>query len=181
MDLIFLGKSPGRVKEQRNFPVVRQFLDLIDQIKALGVGKIISDDQKIESQFLKFSQCFGAGSDGNDIQFLTGDQIGDLRSPRLIGFSNQNVLHARLNCRRDAIERLLKNLSRLYRLGQSAHRAHPQATFALFLGCDDLHGNMARGRIILQTVEHAPAIDIRKINIQRDGRWIQLTGKHDRL
>ena len=54
-------------------------------------------------------------------------------------------------------------------LGQDADRAQAQSALALLVGGDDLDGDVAGCQIVLEPVEHAPAVDVGQIDVERDG------------
>src|SRR5205807_3937252 len=46
-----------------------------------------------------------------------------------------------------------------------------------FFDTDDMHGNMASSRIVLQTIENGPTVAIRQSNVQGDGRRVVFVGQ----
>jgi hypothetical protein len=60
---------------------------------------------------------------------------------------------------------------------QVVERAVPQALHALVFHADDLHWDVAGGRVLLQMIQHGPTEHVRQKNIQHDRQWIELAGQ----
>ena len=52
-----------------------------------------------------------------------------------------------------------------------------EAVLALFVHRDDLHGDVPRGRVELEVVQHSPAEHVGQEDIQRDGLGAKLPGE----
>ena len=52
-----------------------------------------------------------------------------------------------------------------------------EAGLALFVDRDDLHGDVPRGRVELEVVQHGPAEHVGQVDVQRDGIGAELPGK----
>ena len=60
---------------------------------------------------------------------------------------------------------------------QVIKRAVSQALQALVFHADDLHWDVAGGRILLQMIQHGPSEHVRQKNIQHDRERIELSGQ----
>ena len=59
-------------------------------------------------------------------------------------------------------------------------RAERQAQPLVFIARNDVHRNVTRRRIVLQTIEQCPAGHVRKADIERDGAGLELLGERER-
>ena len=66
------------------------------------------------------------------------------------------------------IEQLIEHRLVLERLGESADRAVSHCAMVYFLGRNNADGNVPEGDIILEAIQHAPAVDVGQANIKRD-------------
>ena len=64
-------------------------------------------------------------------------------------------------------ERLLERLA-FDRLGQVRDRPEPQAALRLFEQRDDVHRDVARRRVVLEPIEHRPAVHDRQVDVEGD-------------
>ena len=62
---------------------------------------------------------------------------------------------------------------------EHADRAELQGALGALLRRDDIHGDMARREIVLQAIEHAPAVDVRQADVERDRVRPPLAGERD--
>ena len=87
----------------------------------------------------------------------------------VVVLDDQQPLGARGGEVLDPVERGFQALGggRLDEVGEGAVR---QAVLALFFQRDDLHRDVARGRVELELVEHRPAEHVGQEDIERDGR-----------
>ena len=76
----------------------------------------------------------------------------------------------------DPVEALLQAVGRR-RLDQVGEGAVGQAVLPLFLERDDLHGDVPRGRIELEVVEHGPAEHVGQEDVEGDGGRAVLAGQ----
>ncbi len=89
---------------------------------------------------------------------------------------NQQILDAALDELLDVGQRFVQRLLG-YRLLQIRDCALMQPTVAALHHRDDMHRNMPRGRIMLESVQHTPAIDDRQLQIKRNGVGLPLAGQ----
>ena len=59
-------------------------------------------------------------------------------------------------------------------------RAHPHALVLPIVYRDHVHGDVPRLRVLLQQVEHVPAIHARELDVQHDRIGLGLLGKRER-
>jgi len=72
-----------------------------------------------------------------------------------------------------SVERLLERFLGLG-LRHETKRSLVARGLAILIHRDDVDRNMARGQIHFQPVQHAPAIEVRQMDIERHGRRLQL-------
>src|SRR5206468_3309565 len=111
----------------------------------------------------------GGGADGGDVDALAADQVGELRPLGVGRLHQQHALLARLVELLQPGERLVQGVAGPQGLGQHAHRAHAQAALSLLLGGDEVNGDVAGGQVVLEAVQHAPAVDVGEVDVQGDG------------
>ena len=67
------------------------------------------------------------------------------------------------------------------RLGHERERAALEAVLALLFDGEHLHGDVPRGRIVLELVEHGPAQHVGQEHIERDGVGLVLARQRQRI
>ena len=96
------------------------------------------------------------------------EQFADAELLGGIVFDDEQTLAARRGVILDAGERGVQSFGR-GRLGDEGKCAARQAVVPVFVERQHLHGNVARGRILLQMIEHGPAQHVGQEDIERDG------------
>ena len=70
---------------------------------------------------------------------------------------------------RRAVEGFLERFARLDRLLEDSDGAHREGARGVFFRRDDVDRNVPRAEVVLQALEHPPAVDDRQLDVQRDG------------
>ena len=76
-------------------------------------------------------------------------------------------------------QKFFQRFRRLNRLGQNAVSAQLHAALRLIDRRDDVDRNVPQGQIVLQAIEHAPAVDIRQRNIEQNRLRLKFAGQGD--
>ena len=93
-------------------------------------------------------------------------ELGDAHPLIGVIFHDQQPLAARLGIFLDAVERLFEAFRRR-RLVDEGEGAARQAVLAILVEGHDLHGDVARRRVLLQLAQHAPAQHVGQEHIER--------------
>ena len=113
--------------------------------------------------------------------FVAGEQI---RSVRAQARRSRSTTTTRRSVRstnsRTSVEELLQHVAGLDRLAEHALRAALQAALGLIDRGDDVHRNVPQRRIVLQPLEHAPAVDVRQRDVEQDGVRLVVAGQRNR-
>jgi hypothetical protein len=115
------------------------------------------------------SQSLRLGSDGMD------PDIRGREGPReLVGLAGLQAQQEKLLVRlveqvSDGGEDLVERLLLLDRLDESADGAARNPARGVFLGGDQVDGDVAGLQVVLQPVEHPPAVDDRQADVEGDG------------
>ena len=115
-------------------------------------------------------------ADGHHLDVFVAEQLDDGLPLDVVVLDDEQPLGARGGEVLDAVERRFQALGggRLDEVGEGAVR---EAVLAFFFQGDDLHRDVARGRVELELVEHRPAEHVGQENIERDGRGVELPGE----
>ena len=109
------------------------------------------------------------------------DQIHDARALDVIVFHDEEVLDTPLDECADAREGGLERLGR-HRFRQMRERALAERALPLVDNRDDVHRNVARGRIVLEEIEDPPSVRLVRLDVERDRvRAIPVRQRHGRI
>ena len=86
---------------------------------------------------------------------------------RLVVVDDEQPADVALDERLDPAEDLVQRLERR-RLLQERRGAGHERRLALLAARDDVHGDVARGRVALEPVEHRPAVEHRQLHVEHD-------------
>ena len=104
------------------------------------------------------------------------EQLDDRLALDVVVLDDQEALGARGGEVPEALEGRLDALGGR-RLDEVGKRAAGEDGLALFVDRDDLHGDVPRGRVELEVVQHGPAEHIGQVDVQGDGIGAELPGK----
>jgi hypothetical protein len=94
------------------------------------------------------------------------DQLDHRLALLLVVFDHQESLHLLVDELRDARERIVQRVTR-HRLLEVGDGARLQSRLAFPHPADDVHGDVARVRVVLQAIENRPTVQPRQIDVQR--------------
>ena len=117
-----------------------------------------------------------AAGGGDKLDVFIAEQLDDGLPLDVVVLDDQQPLGARGGEVLDAVERRFQAFGGglLDEVGEGAVR---EAVLALFFQGDDLHRDVARGRVELELIEHRPAEHVGQENIERDGGGTELPGE----
>ena len=150
----------------------RVFLHLLEQLEAGHVRQPQIDDAAFDRPLVhraKHLECLGAGRDGRHFDVIVHEEVDDAGPLDIVVLDDEQPFLVRSDIRGDAVERVLEVLGRA-RLHEVGERAVGEAMLALFLNREDLHGNVSRGGVELQAVQHRPAEHVGQEHVQRNRR-----------
>ena len=110
------------------------------------------------------------------LDVVVSEQLDDGLPLDVVVLDDQQPFGARGGEVLDAVESRFQALGR-GRLDEVGEGAVRQAVLALLFQRDDLHRDVARGRVELELVEHGPAEHVGQEDIERDGRGAELPGQ----
>ena len=117
------------------------------------------------------SQRAGAVGDGGHLHV-----VGRRRSSTMLvarGVVRLDDQHAAASAAVDelvqVVEQLVEHVPALDRLGQERRAPRSQRPLARLVGRDDADRDVPRRQVVLQPVEHAPAVDVGQEDVERDG------------
>ena len=154
-------------------------LDPGDELEAGHVGQAQVEHHAVERLPLQRLERIGAGGDRGGLHVAVADQLGDALLLRLVVLDHQQALDR-------PVDELVQRGERLGerflggRLGQEVDGAQPEPALPVLLHRDDVHRDVAGGRVVLQPVEDGPAIGIGKPQIERDRGGLVLPGQRQR-
>ena len=121
-----------------------------------------------------------AGADRRDLHVVVRDQLLDAHALGGIVLDDEQLARPRLGEALDAVERRLDAVGR-ERLVEIRERAALEPVLAFLFDGADLHGDVARCRVLLQLREHGPPEHIRQENVERYRRRLVLPRERERV
>ena len=151
-------------------------LNFLHQLRGRNVRQTGIEHDSVEVSFPGHSQGLAAGRYAGD--FHVGPQQAIHPGGGAVSFRRHQKQFPRAFLQRlmDGVEGRIKGIlgDGLFQVG---HRAQRQAAAAVFIARNHVHRNVARGRIVLQTIEDRPARHVGQRDIERDRAGIELAGQ----
>ena len=172
------GQVPTSEDDHRHGRQRRLSVHPLQQLETGHVGKTQVEHDAIKRTLEQGLQRLAAGPDGCHFDVAGSEQFLGGASLDLVVLDDQEPLGARRREFLDPIERRLQSIGR-GRFHQKGKGAMGETVLALLLQGDDLHRNMARGRVELQLVENRPSEQVGQENIERDSGGTVLPRERD--
>ncbi len=143
-------------------------LDRLDQVHAGHIGQAKVDDDAIERLRLQGRQGLGPGRRGRDADVAVADRVEDVLALDLVVLDDQKRLDLSLEEAAQVGESVLQGLlvDRLLRSGEGTPL---DAAAPALVARDDVDGDVAGARVVLQAVQNHPAGHVRQAQVERDG------------
>ena len=113
------------------------------------------------------------------VSHAVADQLDDGHALRVVVLDDQQAAHPPLGEGRDAVEGRGEVVA-ADGLLQVRDRADVQGALPLLLARNDVDGDVARRRVVLEAVEHRPAVAVGQLDVERDGVRLVAAGKGKR-
>ena len=127
-----------------------------------------SSTRQSNALLLEQRQGFLSGPDRGRLDVAVADELDDRLALDVVVFDDKQVADLAVEEATDAGEGLVERFA-VDRLRQVGHGAETHPAMRLVGHRDDVDRNMARRRVVLETVEHRPAVHAGQIDVERDG------------
>jgi hypothetical protein len=181
-ELGLLGRREllARVDDDRQILDGGVVLDALEQREAAHVGEPQIEHHAVEAPLGDLLQGRLGGGDRRDLDVLApAHQLDDAAALHLVVFDHEQVAHRLLDEAGDPVEGAVERVG-ADRLLQVRDRALAQPALPLVHARHDVHGDVARGGVVLELVEHGPAVDPRQRDVERDRVRPVLLGELER-
>src|SRR5687767_2565990 len=148
---------------------------LLEELEPIHVVEAEVEDDAVVVAARELIQGFGAGSDRGDLDVAIADQLDQRVALRLVVFDDQQRAHLAIVERLDRVEGVIQVLP-LAGLGDEGLGAQAHAAMRIVGHRDHVYGDVTRGGIVLEAIEHVPAVETRQIEVERDGVGTMLPG-----
>ena len=165
------GKDHHRHIGQCRLPV-----HFLEQLEPAHVGQAQVEYDAVEGSRMQGLQRFRAGTDGEQFDVVVSQQFDDGLPLDVVVLDHEQSFHAGFDKRLDAFECGFHAIGRRG-LDEIGEGAVGQTVDAAFVHAGDLHGNVARGRVEFELVEHRPAEHVGKVDVEDDRRGPELFGQ----
>ena len=143
-------------------------LELLEQCKAAHVGKLEVEHHAVEALRAERLERRFAGADRGHLDFLVAaDQLDHRLTLRLVVLHDEQPLEAAVDETADLAEGVLEALLR-DRLLEECDSAGLERVLAPFARRDDVDRNVTGLRMVLQVIEHGPAVHHRQLHVEDD-------------
>ena len=149
-------------------------------LEARHVGQAEVEDHAIAGPLPQDFQRLLAGAGIDDLDVVVAEQLADAHLLGGIVLDHQQAAAARLREVLDLAQGVGDAFARR-RLGDERERPARQPVLAIFVERDDLHGDMAGKRILLELAEHIPAEHVGQEDVERDCGRLILLGEIERV
>jgi hypothetical protein len=122
----------------------------------------------------------GAALDRHDLDVVMPQELGDAEPLGGVVLDHEEPTAAPARIFLDARQRLLEPFL-VGGLGDEGEGAARQAVLAVLVEGEDLHGDVARRRVLLELAQHRPAQHVRQEHVERDGARLILAREHERV
>ena len=104
----------------------------------------------------------------------------ELRPPVGVRFDDQQVSGRAPGVLGQVVEQPVEHLAVLDRLAEEREAPVGEGAIPGLVGAHHAHRDVARRGILLEPLEHAPAVDVRQVDVQRDRVRVVLAGQRQR-
>ena len=167
LGLLLLRQLLAGVDDHRDLRQPRVLLHLLEQVEAAHVGEPEIEDQAVEVLRVERRERFRAGRDRRALHVPVADQLDDALALDVVVLDDQQVADLAVDEAGNRGEGLLERFA-FDRLGQVRHRPEPHAAVRLFEQRDDVHRDVPRRRVVLEPIEHRPAVHDRQVDVEGD-------------
>ena len=176
---VFIGSEfASREYHYRQILQLGRIAKFLQHLEAGHVGQAQIDDAAIEALGDQRAHSRAARADTHDFDVVVRQQVDDARALQVVVLDDQQAPHLRRDVRLQPVERALEidGRRRLHEVREGAVR---QPVLLLFLDREHLHGNVPRGRVELQVVEHRPPQHVGQEHVEGDRRGTEFPGQRE--
>ncbi len=165
------------IDDDRDFARRRVALEGLQQLDGAHVGQLAIHHHAVVALLAQRGQgLLGAGHGLDAHAGAVADQLRQGLAPGLVAIDEQQVPNLALGEALDVGQRLGQGLGR-DRLDQVRVGAEAQTARPVVVGRNDFDGDVARLRVVLEVLEHHPAVDVGQVEVERDGGRLDLAGQ----
>ena len=165
--LLLPGEVPPRVDDDPEVLRVDVPLDRLQELEAVHVGQVQVEHHAVERPGPQGLEGLGGRPDGGDADVGVADRGGDVAALDLVVLHDQQLPDPALQETFDGGEGIVQRLL-AHGLLEEGKRPQPDPALPAIVHRDHVDGDVAGGRVVLQAVQHDPAVHVGQEEVQGD-------------